>query len=464
MKRLLPLLLLLALLLSGCPAVSPTPTPTPVPTPTATFTPTPAPTPPPTATPTPPPQETAGGPFYQLFVEPEDGRAPVLSAFADAQKTLRVVMYLITDPDIIQALKDTAARGVDVRLLLELNPYGGSSQNALIARELKQAGITVRWDPRTIRYLHQKTIIVDEAYALVMTGNFTTSAFTANREYIVRTDRPEDVAEIIATFEADWARQPVEHANPRLAWSPENAREFLLRLIDEAQETLDIEHQNMQDEEVVDHLVAAARRGVRIRHITTPNYPLEEDTDEPGRERLRQAGAQVRYLDDPYVHAKVILVDGRAALVGSINLTSNSLDFNRELSILIDEPAPVQRLAQQFEADWAKARTEAFPQVATPEAGYIDHTQAARYYYQEVTVELPVKATYNSGRVIWLMPNEDRDQNFKVVIFPRVWDKWPETPDQYYAGKTIRVTGLIKKYRGWPEIIVNDPSQIEIIE
>ncbi len=447
-------LLLLVLWLGGCLLASPTPavTPTPIPSPT----PAPA-TAPPTSVVTP------VGPFYELFVEPDDGRAPVLSAISEAQDTLRIVMYLITDPEVIQAMKDAAARGVEVRLLLELNPYGGSSQNVLVANELKEAGVIVRWDPRTIRYLHQKTIIVDEAYALVMTGNFTTSAFTANREYIVRTAHPRDVAEIIATFEADWARQAVQHSDPSLLWAPDNARDVLLRLIDGAQATLDIEHQNMQDEEVVDHLVAAARRGVRIRHITTPRYPLEEDADEPGRERLRRAGAQIRYLDDPYVHAKAIIIDGRQALVGSVNLTTNSLDFNRELSVLFDETQPVQRLLRQFDADWEKGREEAFPQVATPEAGYIDHSQAARYFYQEITVEMPVKATYNSGRVIWLMPDEDRDRNFKVVIFPSVWGKWPEPPDQYYAGKTIRVTGLIKKYRGWPEIIVNDPSQIEIL-
>ncbi|MCD6288926.1 MAG: DNA-binding protein [Anaerolineae bacterium] len=409
------------------------------------------------------PTAASTGPGYQLFVEPEDSRAPVLSAIADAQHTLRIVMYLITDPDIIQALKDAASQGVDVRLMLELNPYGGSSQNVLVANDLKAAGVSIRWDPRTIHYLHQKTIIVDDAYALVMTGNLTTSAFTANREYIVRTDDPRDVAEIAATFEADWARQRAQHADPRLLWAPDNAREGLLRLIDGAQTTLDIEHQNMQDEEVVDHLVAAARRGVRIRHITSPHYPLDKDADEPGRERLHRAGAQIRYWDDLYVHAKAIIIDGKRALVGSINLTANSLDFNRELSILFDDPAAVARLEKQFEADWNAGREEAFPKTGTPEAGYIDHSQAARFLYQEVTVELPVKAVYNSGRVIWLMPNEDRDRNFKVVIFPSVWDKWPESPDRYYAGKTIRVTGLVKKYRGWPEIIVNDPRQIKVV-
>jgi phosphatidylserine/phosphatidylglycerophosphate/cardiolipin synthase-like enzyme len=372
-------------------------------------------------------------------------------------------MYLITDREIIQALKSAAARGVEVRVLLEMNPFGGGSQTAQVATELKAAGVQVQWEPRTIRYLHQKTLVVDEAYALVMTANFTTSSFTQNREYIIRTARPEDVAEIIATFEADWARQPIQHTNPRLAWAPDRARDFLLQLIDGATVSLDIQHQNLEDEEIIDHLIAAVRRGVRVRYIGSPHLPLEEDTDEPGRERIRQAGAQVRYLDSPYIHAKAILVDGRQALVGSINLTSNSLDFNRELSILLDEPYIIQALAQQFQADWDQARLEAVEQVPTPTAGYVDHTQAGQYYGQKVTVQLTVKTTYRSERVIWLMGDQDRAHNFKVVIFPEIWDQWPDRPDRYYKGKTIRVTGLVERYRDWPEIIVNDPSQIEIV-
>ncbi len=457
-RHLISLLLALALGLVGCRLALPTPTPA------STATPTLAPTSTPTLIPTATPTATPSVPTYELFIEPEDGRTPVLSAIADDRDTLRVVMYLITDSDIVWALKDAAARGVNVRVLLEMNPYGGSSQNATIAADLKAAGVSVQWDPRTIRYLHQKTIIVDESYALVMTANFTSSSFTANREYMIRTTRPEDVAEIIATFEADWARQAMQHTNLRLAWSPDNARDFLLRLIDEAQTALDIEHQNMQDEEVLDHLVAAASRGVRIRYLSSPHYPLSEDNDEPGRERLRQAGAQVRYLDDPYIHTKVLIVDGRQVLVGSINLTSGSLDFNRELSILVDEPYVVQALLQQFQADWEIGREEAIRQVPTPETGYVDHTQAAQYFYQEVTVRLTVQSTYNSGRVIWLMGDKNRDSNFKVVIFPNVWDKWPDRPDRYYKGKTIHVTGLVEKYRDWPEIIVEDPSQIQIVQ
>jgi len=407
---------------------------------------------------------TPVGPFLTLFIEPEAGEAPLLDALNGAQESIRLKVYLLTNPHIIEALKAAVQRGVSVRMILELNPYGGAIDPNIVI-DLRDHGVQLKGDSRVFNYTHEKSVVIDDEVAFIMTGNMTTSSFTANREYGIITRDPRDVAEIGAVFEADWAREGIDLSESRLIWAPDNARERILAFIDEAQSTLDIEQQNMQDPEVIEHIEAALRRGVRVRIISTPRYPIEEDMDEPGRDRLRKAGALVRYLDDPYVHAKVFVIDGQRGFVGSENLTTNSLDFNRELGILFDEAEPVAQLAAQFAADWAKATEEPFPTAeVTPEGGLISHKDARKYFYQKLTVELTVNNTYNSGRVIWLMPDDDLDNNFKVVIFPSDWDKFPEVPDVLYKGKTIRVHGLIKKYRGWPEIIVKRPEQIEVVE
>ena len=38
------------------------------------------------------------------------------------------------------------------------------------------------------------------------------------------------------------------------------------------------------------------------------------------------------------------------------------------------------------------------------------------------------------------------------------------TPDTMYGGKHVLVTGKVIEYKGSPEIIVEDPSQIVIIQ
>jgi DNA/RNA endonuclease YhcR with UshA esterase domain len=53
-------------------------------------------------------------------------------------------------------------------------------------------------------------------------------------------------------------------------------------------------------------------------------------------------------------------------------------------------------------------------------------------------------------------------QIFTIVVWGSDRGKFPEPPEDLYMGKKICVKGMIKEFRGKPEIIVNDPSQITI--
>jgi len=56
--------------------------------------------------------------------------------------------------------------------------------------------------------------------------------------------------------------------------------------------------------------------------------------------------------------------------------------------------------------------------------------------------------------------NLDREDNvFTVVLLPADRPKFGE-PKKTYDGKRICVTGLVKLYKGTPEIIAREPSQI----
>ncbi len=55
---------------------------------------------------------------------------------------------------------------------------------------------------------------------------------------------------------------------------------------------------------------------------------------------------------------------------------------------------------------------------------------------------------------------------FTVAIFSRSFDKWEGGPEgiKKYEGKTIRVEGKVSLYQGNPQIIVNVPSQIKVLD
>jgi aspartyl/asparaginyl-tRNA synthetase len=79
-----------------------------------------------------------------------------------------------------------------------------------------------------------------------------------------------------------------------------------------------------------------------------------------------------------------------------------------------------------------------------------------------LTVEGTVVRTYNAGSVVFLNFHQDYGNHFKAVIFPDDWPKFPEPPEELFKGRLVRVTGVVQEYEGAPEIIVEEPSQIEM--
>lgn len=290
-----------------------------------------------------------------LIVEPDDGRLPVLAEIEAARSSIDVMIYLLTDRQIVDALIAAEGRGVVVRVILEQYPYGGFGNPEQVAAELRTAGVEVKWAAQRFTFSHVKALVVDGSVALIMNLNLTRSAFETNREFAVITTRAAEVASIQALFEADWRGQD-EPRPGSLVVSPSNSRHVLTALIESARVSLELYAQVVRDEAVADALAAAAERGVRVRLVTSPDI-------DPVATRmlteLAERGVEVRLVSTPYIHAKAIVVDAKRAFVGSQNLTATSLDENREIGLIFADPAAVARLLRAFEADFASGERAA---------------------------------------------------------------------------------------------------------
>jgi phosphatidylserine/phosphatidylglycerophosphate/cardiolipin synthase-like enzyme len=105
----------------------------------------------------------------QLFVEPEAKEAPVLAAIRGATHSIWIEMYLFTNLDVVCALEDAAHRGVETRVLLEMNPYGsGDVSPRLLSEKLTATGVQVRPTNPAFTYTHAKFMLVDGATAYIM--------------------------------------------------------------------------------------------------------------------------------------------------------------------------------------------------------------------------------------------------------------------------------------------------------
>ena len=93
----------------------------------------------------------------------------------------------------------------------------------------------------------------------------------------------------------------------------------------------------------------------------------------------------------------------------------------------------------------------------------VNWAEAGKYVGKTKTVEGTIVRTYRSpSNTVFLNFHDPYQGYFYGVIFASDLKNFPFEPEDFYRGKDVRITGLIKLYQGSPEIIVEDLSQIEV--
>ena len=178
-----------------------------------------------------------------------------------------------------------------------------------------------------------------------------------------------------SVFDTDWAYSappgaatpaynptPPLHV-PDLIWGPTDATAKLSQLIQTARHSIDATTELLDDPYLEGQLIAAAQRGVHVRLIV-PARPPRGASNAAQIAFLDGQGVEVRVTTDqapppdalPYMHAKTMVVDGRTAYLGSIDLDTTEASQDRELGILFRERTPVGQLDAQFQSDWDTAQ------------------------------------------------------------------------------------------------------------
>ena len=95
---------------------------------------------------------------------------------------------------------------------------------------------------------------------------------------------------------------------------------------------------------------------------------------------------------------------------------------------------------------------------------YIGYNQPEKI----VTVEGDIVRTYyargSKGQPTFLNFHDPYEGYFTAVIWGDDRGKFPPNPESYYLYKKVRIKGKIEIYKGDPEIILRQPSQIWVVE
>lgn len=291
-----------------------------------------------------------------------------------ADQCIHIATYILgrdaVGREIVERLARRAEEGVRVRLLLDA--MGSWTAAGMARRRIRRAGgeVSVFMPMLPVPFRrsanlrnHRKIAIFDHRRAIVGGQNLDERFLGAEqgelpfRDFGAALEGPA-VAFLNRTFVADWAfaaNQSPREFRELLRFVPENAGdsilevmnsgpdvrgdplwEHIIRVIQEFNKELTIVTPYfIPDEVIFRSLLVKAHTGRRIRLILPlrSNWRLADIARAHYLRQLHQAGVRILLYKPKMMHGKLLLADGRVAMMGSANIDVRSLFVNFEIGL-----------------------------------------------------------------------------------------------------------------------------------
>ncbi|MGW0119655.1 phospholipase D-like domain-containing protein [Streptomyces sp. NPDC003327] len=314
----------------------------------------------------------------------------MLGSIRSARHTVDMMTFVYWRGDIAgqfaEALAERARQGIRVRLLLD--GFGSRLIEKEQLRVMEAAGVKVSWFRRPMRLspfkqnhrCHRKVLVVDEEVAFTggvgIAEEWCGNARNANewRDTHVKVQGPA-VDGIAAAFAQNWAechrelfdeRDRFVHHRPHgeavvqvvrgsASFGWQDMQTLMRVVLESAQERFRLATAYFApDAFFVELLCATARRGVEVE-ILLPGPHTDKRVCQLAGQRhyddLLACGVRIFEYQPTMMHAKVITVDGTAALIGSTNFNRRSLDHDEEVMLAVLDTAFTATLDDHFDDD-----------------------------------------------------------------------------------------------------------------
>lgn len=267
----------------------------------------------------------------------------------EAKERVYVEVYIFTERDLRDALVRAHIRWVEVKVLLENNPYKAPYLNDSHYELFSSEWLDVKWsDPLNYSLNHAKLLVVDEI-AYISTWNFSYSTFTKNRDFFIELRNSDIVEKLVVLFQLDFTHELSWVFHPQLIVSPYSSRYKIENLVLSAQETIDFYFPYIADQSLEDILKKKGKSWVRIRAIVSESFSQDEDVL---LQNLQKSDWDVSVLKKPKVHAKALLIDKKYLYIGSVNFSTYSFDENREIGLILTDKNIIEAFLWVFESDF----------------------------------------------------------------------------------------------------------------
>ena len=285
---------------------------------------------------------------WTIFQWPTNELYTQYGKFLDStDKYLKLETYDFTNKFFKTRFQNLSNHWVPIQIILENNKY---QEYGDTFRELQEyftwdENIELHSDEQMwTMYVHAKVTLNEDAFR-VQTANLTKSSFESNREHFFYSSDSDFRDSLEKLVDADWVWDDLSTLNlhPNLVVCPFNCREVIKTLLESAEKSIVIQTQYIVDDEILDIL--------RQKSSEVDMAIIVADTDD-NYDLISYFWPWIaRTLKTHYNHTKMILVDEKYLLLGSMNLSSNSLDKNREIWIILMDTWHVSEFIQWFKKD-----------------------------------------------------------------------------------------------------------------
>ena len=306
----------------------------------------------------------------------------VIAAIEAGKREIYLETYIFADDDtgrrVAQALQNAAARGVNVRMVIDGFGTRDYLPPAMIAA-MQQAGVQlVLYRPEVSRFslrrhrlrrMHRKIVLVDDDVAFVGGINIIDDMHTPRHlpprfDYAVKVIGPlvEDIQVAVRRLWQLLAllnlKQPlIGDAVARAKWQPRGDQTAAFVIRDNLRHRVDIEEAyleaiNAAQKEIViasayffpglgfrHALMDAAGRGVKVILLLQGRveYRWLHHASRALYGSLLGAGVEIIEYRKSFMHAKVAVIDSEWATVGSSNIDPFSFMLSREANVLVHD-------------------------------------------------------------------------------------------------------------------------------
>jgi len=254
-----------------------------------------------------------------------DRRDTILDVIRHAEREVCLSLFRCNDAAIFEELGRAVKRGVAVNALITSRAKGGQKKLRKLWDALHDTGATISAYTDAVVKYHAKYLVADDGPAVVGSCNFTRKCFERTCDALVVTYDAGVVSGLRELMAADCeGRRAPETITERLVIGPERARRQLTAIVEQARSSIRLIDAKLSDPDLFALLNARRAAGLKVEVFGSKN------------------------LGGLNSHAKILLVDDRLAVVGSLALAAISLDFRREVAIVVDEPDAVAEVRTLF--------------------------------------------------------------------------------------------------------------------